>query len=141
MKRIKTVGLVLLMTALLLSACGGFSFVVTTTGKKVTVEAKGPKEGDFVDSEPVTIGRGRVAAIESSLDKGKMKIEFVEVTVFESDDVDEPDTVIEGDVAYTVTVSASDKQTLELEEGEYIIRCTAEGSPNGKVEIRFEKQE
>lgn len=141
MKRIKTVGLVLLMTALLLSACGGFSFIVTTTGKKVTVEAKSPKEGDFVDSEPVKIGRGRVAAIESSLDKGKMKIEFVEVTVFDSDDVDEPDTVIEGDVAYTVTVGASDKQTLELEEGEYILRCTAEGKPNGKVEIRFEKQE
>ncbi|MDO5475613.1 MAG: hypothetical protein Q4F43_00695 [Eubacteriales bacterium] len=140
MKTVKTVSLVLLMVAVLLSACGGFTYTVTSMNNKTTVEVKDAKDGDSADSEPVQVGAGRVAVVESSLEKGQMQIEFVEVTVFESDDENADDEVIEGDVAYTVTVGAGEQQQLEVAEGTYILRFSAVEEASGKLVVSFEKQ-
>ena len=74
MKRIRTICLVLLTVAVLLAACGGFSFSITTMGDKTTIDVNSKKDGDFMESDPLEIGRGRTTVVESSLEKGELQI-------------------------------------------------------------------
>lgn len=139
MKRFRIAICILLLASLLLSACGGAVFSATSTGQKSTVKANDAKDGDFIELEYTSVGKNRMAVIETSLDKGQLLIEFVEVTVFAH--VDEPADVIQGDVAVSVTVEGDDSEQVDLPKGDYVIRITAVGNTNGEVKIDIEKKE
>ena len=139
MKRIRTICLVLLTVAVLLAACGGFSFSITTMGDKTTIDVNSKKDGEFMESDPLEIGRGRTTVVESSLEKGELQIEFLEASVFFNDDG--PDDFIAGDVVDSVTVGPGSQEKLNLESGNYVLHITTIGETKGSVEIRFEKEE
>ena len=123
----------------LLTACGGAVFSATTTGQKSKVTANDAQDGDFIELEYTSVGKNRLAVIDSSLDKGQLLIEFVEVTVFAH--TDQPADVIQGDVAVSVTISGDDSAQFDVPKGDYVIRVTAVGETNGEVKIEIEKKE
>ena len=139
MKRFRFIICILLLAALLLTACGGAVFSATSTGQKSTVKANGAQDGDFIELEYTSVGKNRMAVIDSSLDKGQLLIEFVEVTVFAH--TDQPADVIQGDVAVSITVEGDDSEQIDLPKGDYVMRFTAVGETNGEVKVEIEKKE
>jgi len=138
-KIIKTIGLLSLVVAVLLTACGGFSYTMTSTNDKTTVKINNADDGDSIDSDSIIVDGDKVAIVDSALEKGQIQVELIEATVFPKEDSSEED-VIEGDVATAVTVGPGEQQELEAKAGEYILRFTAVGEASGKVEVRFENQ-
>lgn len=124
-----------LAAAMLLAGCDGVKLTSTSVGGKTTIEAKDAADGTYGEAGPFSVGKGKTATIDSSLDKGELKIEFMEVAVFHNDEG--PDDVINLDVVAGVTVGAGDKREIELERGDYILQYTTVGETNGKVTVNI----
>lgn len=139
MRKMKFLWLMTLVMALLLSGCGSSSFTFTTFGEDTTIEVKDAEDGKTSESTYFTIGKNRVAIVESSLDKGELKIDFTEVTVRKEteDDIEE---VIPGEVVTSVTVGVGEKKEVPIERGDYILQVTTIGQTNGKVKVDVEKK-
>ena len=133
------VAVCMLLTIALLAGCGGAAFSMTTTGQKSTLKANEAEDGTFIETEYTSVGKNRIAVIESNLEKGQLQIDFVEVTVFAH--TDQPADVIQGDIAVSVTVGSDDKEQIDLPKGDYVIRITAVGTTTGEAKIVIEKKE
>lgn len=120
---------------LLLAGCDGAKLTSTSVGGKTTIEAKDAADGTYGETGPFSVGKGKSAAIESSLDKGELKIEFMEVAIFHNDVG--PDDVMNLDVVASVTVGAGDKRDIALEKGDYLLQYTTVGETNGKVTVNI----
>lgn len=131
--------LVIVALALVVALCGceGVKLTLTGVGTKTTIEAKDAEDGSYIENSPFYVGKGKVLLVESSLDKGQLKIDFVEATVFKRDSG--LDDVILGDVAESITVGAGDSIEVSLPKGDYVMQITTVGTTNGKVVIDFEK--
>ena len=119
--------------AALLAGCGGFPFPVTAFGSKATIEVNNAEDGTAGESSPVSVGRGETAVVESALDKGRVRIDFAEATIFRR--VDEPDDVYTGDVVDGAAAGAGDRQETALEAGGNILQFTAIGAANGNITV------
>ncbi len=140
MKKGKKILLITLALTLLLASCSGpkFSFSISTLGNKTTVKIDNAKDGAYAESDPISVGKGENAVVESGLDKGKLQIEFVDVAVFQEED--KPDDIVKGDVMFTLTVVPGETWDTEIQPGDYVLQFTTIGETNGKVEVRFEKK-
>lgn len=140
MKKGKWSLLVILMAVMLLAGCKGpkFTFTTTTVLDKTTIEIKEAKDDEYVETDYISVGKNRIGTVESSLDKGELKIDFVEATVFDNDDG--PDDVMTGDVVSSVTVGPGETKEVEIERGDYVMQCTTIGETNGKVVVHFDKK-
>ena len=122
--------------ALLLTGCGGVKLTSTSIGNRTTIEAKDAEDGAYGEAGPFSVGKGKTATVESSLDKGELTIDFMEVAVFYNEG--QPDDVINLGVAASVTVSgAGDKQEIALEKGDYLLQYTTSGETSGKVIVNL----
>ncbi len=128
---------VLLAAALLLTGCKA-SFVISGTGTKSTIDVKNAENDAYGESSVMSVGNGRVAVVESALDKGKLQIDFVEVAVFHHDD--EPDETMTLDTVASVTVGPGEKTEVEIPSGDYVLQVTTVGQTNGKVTVEFVKK-
>ena len=139
MKKLAVIGLLALTMALLLVGCEGSTFSFTGSGTKVNIEVNNAPDGATGESYnfSVGIGNGRVAVIDSSLDKGQLQIDFTEVTIFRQED--RPDDVYVGDVVESATVGAGEQKSVPLAPGDYIMQVTAIGETNGKIAVSIEK--
>ena len=140
MKKASIILVSILALAVLLAGCAGSTFSVTRVGSNTTIEVNNAEDGSTGETSNFSVGNGRVAVVESSLDKGELKIDFVEVTVFHSGQDNNHETVIPGDVAASVTVGAGDKEEVALEMGDYLMNFTSIGTTNGKVKVSIEKK-
>ena len=138
MKRFKFTVCIVLIVALLAS-CASVSFVVTTAGNKIKVKVEKPDDGAYVETESFSFGKDQVVSVTSDLEEGELQIEFVEATVFKY--ADQTEDVILGDTAVSVTVGPDEDTEFDLSKGDYVIRITAVGSPDGKAWIEIEKKE
>jgi len=129
--------LLTLITALLLTGCSGPTFALTGAGSNTYIQVNNASDGDAMESQPFSVGKGRVAVVESSLDQGKLRIDFTEVTIFRHEN--EPDEQIVGDVVASVVVGPGDKTEVALERGDYVLQITAVGDTGGKVAVILEK--
>ena len=137
MKKTVILFVLTLVLAVLLAGCGAFSLSFTTLGGNTTIEVNDVEDGTAGESNWFSVSKGKTVVIESSLEKGKLKIDFAEATVFHH--ADEPEDVIVGDVAASVTVGAGEREELSVEPGDYVLQVTAVGKTNGKVAVRLEK--
>ena len=96
-------------------------------------------DGATSESLYVSIGKNRIATIESALDKGQLQIDITEAIVFKNED--DSEDVMLGDIYATVTVGPDDKEEIELPQGDYIYQLTAIGTTNGTVTIDVEKKQ
>ncbi|MBR4703525.1 MAG: hypothetical protein IKO91_06750 [Oscillospiraceae bacterium] len=138
MKTAKIVCFLCLVLVLLLAGCDGATFVFTGTPGKTTIQINDAADGAYAESSPISVGKGRVAVVESALDKGEVQIEFAEATIFRSND--DTEEIIVGDVIAMAKVSSRDKATLPLEKGDYVLLVTTVGSTGGKVTVSIEKE-
>ena len=120
-------------TVMLLVGCEGVKLTLTSVGSKTTIEAKDAPDGTYGEAGPFSVGKGKSAAVESSLDKGELKIDFMEVAVFHNDEG--PDDVMDLDVVASVTVGAGDKRDIPLDKGDYLLQITTVGETNGKATV------
>ncbi len=124
----------LLAAALLLVGCSA-AFTITSAGNKITIEANNVEDGATAETNPYSVGKGKAAYVDSSLESGRLKIDFAEATVFR--DSESADEVIVGDVVASVTVGPGEHSELPLERGDYVLQITAVGSTGGKVTVNI----
>ena len=138
MKTAKTAAILALVLTLLLAGCDGATVVFTGTPNKTTIQVNDAADGAYAESSPISVGKGRVAVVESALEKGELKIEFAEATIFRNNN--DTEEIIVGDVIAMAKVSSGDKATLPLEKGDYVLQVTTVGSTGGKVTVSIEKE-
>ena len=139
MKTARIIAILALVLALLLAGCDGATFVITGTPNKTTIQVNDASDGAYGESSPISVGKGRVAVVESALEKGELQIDFAEATIFHyNDDTEE---IIIGDVLARVKVGGGDKATVPLEKGDYVLQVTTVGSTGGKVTVSLEKKQ
>ena len=139
MKKLSAVLSIVLLFAVLLAACGTSTFTTTSLGEDTKIEVEDADDGATSESLYVSIGKNRIATIESALDKGQLQIDITEAIVFKNED--DSEDVMLGDIYATVTVGPDDKEEIELPQGDYIYQLTAIGTTNGTVTIDVEKKQ
>ena len=139
MKKFSIVLSIVLLLAMLLAACGTSTFTTTSLGEDTKIEVENADDGATSESLYVSIGKNRIATIESALDKGQLQIDITEAIVFKNED--DSEDVMLGDIYATVTVGPDDKEEIELPQGDYIYQLTAIGTTNGTVTIDVEKKQ
>ena len=139
MKKFSIVLSVVLLLAMLLAACGTSTFTTSSVGEDTKIEVTDADDGATSESLYVSIGKNRIATIESALDKGQLQIDITEAIVFKNED--DSEDVMLGDIYATVTVGPDDKEEIELPQGDYIYQLTAIGTTNGTVTIDVEKKQ
>lgn len=139
MKKISIVLSVVLILAMLLAACGTSTFTTTSLGEDTEIKVENADDGATSESLYVSIGKNRIATIESALDKGQLQIDITEAIVFKNED--DSEDVMLGDIYATVTVGPDDTEEIELPQGDYIYQLTAIGTTNGTVTIDVEKKQ
>ncbi len=125
-----------LLIALLLSGCRGAAFTIINGGNRSTIEASDAPDGATAESGVLTVGKGKTVVVSSTLDRGELKIDFAEASVFGHEDAE--DDVIAGDVIVSVTLGGGDSSSFSLEKGEYVMQITAIGNTNGKVTVNIQ---
>lgn len=139
MKKLSAVLSIVLLFAVLLAACGTSTFTTSSVGEDTKIEVTDADDGATSESLYVSIGKNRIATIESALDKGQLQIDITEAIVFKNED--DSEDVMLGDIYATVTVGPDDKEEIELPQGDYIYQLTAIGTTNGTVTIDVEKKQ
>lgn len=127
-----------LVAAMVLAGCGGFPMSVTIVGNNTTIELKDAEDGHYGETGVISVGKNRVVVIDSSLNKGEIRIDFAEATIYSH--TDEPDDVIVGSVVTSVTVGPGYKEEMELERGDYVMQITTIGNTDGTVKVNVEKK-
>ena len=130
--------LAVLMMAMVLSGCDGATYTFTSFGGKTTIEVNQASDGADAESSVLSVGKNRSAAIESSLDKGRLQIDFVDATVFPGGE-DLPDEVVLNDTVASITVGPGSIESIPLEQGDYVMQVKAIGETNGKITVNIEK--
>ena len=138
MKKAGLVCVLALVIALLLAGCDGVNFTITGTGSNTKIEAHDADDGATAETGPISVGKNRLAVVESALEKGKLRIDFARADVFPNGDG--PADVIVGDVAESVTVGPNDKVRVALDRGDYVLQITAVGNTAGEVTVNIEKR-
>ena len=133
MKRIRITMIVFTLIALLLSGCGAVKFDVTSSSRNAKIKINDVEDGTFAEISSMYVSKGETVHIESSLNKGKLKIEFCEsIDVSTGDEADE---YIAGAVMETVEVGPGETLEVSLDVGRYVLQLTTVGQPDGTVQI------
>ena len=134
MKRIKTI-LILALSVLLLSGCGAVKFEINSSSKKANIKINDVEDGTFAEISTMYVSNGKKVHIESSLNKGKLKIEFAEA--IEVSSVDEEDEYVAGNIVETVEVGPGESLELSIDQGRYVVQLTTLGQTEGTVDINI----
>lgn len=134
MKKMKIVVPMILIVGLLLVGCAGATFTITSAGNKSTIEANNAEDGSTAESGSFSVGKEKTAYVDSSLEKGQLKIDFAQAIIFREHDTER---TIVGDVVASETIGPGDSRELPLQQGDYVMLLTAIGSTSGKVTINI----
>ena len=134
MKKMRIAIPVILIAGLLLAGCAGATFTISSAGNRTTIEANNAEDGSTAESGSFSVGKGKTACVESSLEKGKLKIDFAQSTVYMEH---ETERTIVGDVVASETVGPGGSRELSLPQGDYVMLITAVGSTSGKVTVNI----
>ncbi len=139
MKKIVTAMFTVLLISILICGCGKvFHYEISSTPSKTTVKVMNASDGDYGESDAILVYENRILNINSSLEEGKLQIDFAGAV--NTAGPDETDDYIIGEVVETVTVGPGEKASVALEPGEYILQLTAIGNTKGTVTIDIEKK-
>ena len=134
MKKIKAI-LVMTLTILLLSGCGAVKFNITSSSKNANIKISDVEDGTYAEISTMTVSGGKTVHIDSSLNKGKLKIEFAEA--IEVSSADEEDEFVAGNIVETVEVGPGEKLDVSIDPGRYVVQLTTVGQTEGTVEINI----
>ena len=134
MKKMNIASPMVLIVGLLLVGCAGATFTISSAGNKSTIEINNAEDSSTAESGSFSVGKGKMAYVESSLEKGQLKIDFAQAIVFREHDTER---TIVGDVVTSVTIGPEDSRELPLQQGDYVMILTAIGSTSGKVTVNI----
>ena len=134
MKKLNIAIPMVLIVGLLLVGCAGATFTISSAGNKSTIEINNAEDSSTAESGSFSVGKGKTAYVESSLEKGQLKIDFAQAIVFREHDTER---TIVGDVVTSVTIGPEDSRELPLQQGDYVMILTAIGSTSGKVTVNI----
>ena len=134
MKKMNIAIPMVLIVGLLLVGCAGATFTISSAGNKSTIEINNAEDSSTAESGSFSVGKGKTAYVESSLEKGQLKIDFAQAIVFREHDTER---TIVGDVVTSVTIGPEDSRELPLQQGDYVMILTAIGSTSGKVTVNI----
>ena len=127
---------ILIISAIALTSCGGTTLTgeIDENGKAATYTASKADDGDFVLSGTLIVTDDEQITIDSQLEKGSMKFEFISSEGLD-DGATAPDTE-DLDAAYTANLNGTESQAVWFGAGEYMVRATVtEGGTTGTVNI------
>ena len=134
MKKLNLAIPMVLIVGLLLVGCTGATFTITSAGNKSTIEINNAEDSSTAESGSFSVGKGKMAYVESSLEKGQLKIDFAQAIIFREH---ETERTIIGDVVASETIGPGDSRELPLQQGDYVMLLTAIGSTSGKVTVNI----
>ena len=134
MKKLNIAIPMVLIVGLLLVGCAGAAFTITSAGNKSTIEVNNAEDSSTAESGSFSVGKGKMAYVESSLEKGQLKIDFAQAIVFREH---ETERTIIGDVVTSEMIGPGDSRELPLQQGDYVMLLTAIGSTSGKVTVNI----
>lgn len=129
---------ILIMSVVLLSACGASSYEMSGSANKVTIKAHA-EDGKYGEGFVMDISKKEMIKIDSQLEEGELQIEINEVmntaTGDEMDDYQILSTI------KTLNIKPGDQVDLIIDyAGEFMPCFTAIGKTNGTVIISIVKQ-
>lgn len=126
--------LVLVLAMLAMAACSNSSFgVVTNDDKTMTITAENSEKDDSAVSGTLVVGEDEQITIDSNLESGGMKLEFISNEGF--DDPEEVPDIDEAQAAYTANVNGVESQAVMFGAGSYLVRATVTEKASGTVDI------
>ncbi|MBQ6560378.1 MAG: hypothetical protein IJL85_06070 [Erysipelotrichaceae bacterium] len=135
MKRIRITMILLSLIALLLSGCGGAKFDITSSSKNAKIKINDVEDGTYAEISTMSVSKGKTVHVESSLNKGKLKIEFCEAIDISTGD--EPNEYVAGAIIETVEIGPGETLEVSLDSGEYLLQLTTIGQTEGTVQINI----
>jgi hypothetical protein len=134
-RRVLAVVIMALMTAMLaMVSCSSSEFGAQVANEKeMNITAENAAADEMVTTGTLEVGENEQVTIDSNLEEGGMKIEFISNEGF--DDIEEvPD--LEGvEAAYTAEVNGVESQAAMFGGGSYIVRATVTEKATGTVDI------
>ena len=124
-----------LLSIFALSACGKSELSgIINTEKNMTIEAKNASKEGFFMTGDLEVDEGEQIVINSSLEKGIIKIEIVR-----KEDDGDIDVLPDFDSEPIITMNASgmDKQSCTVPPGDYMVRGTCLEKSTGTVTIEI----
>ena len=134
MKKIRYAIILVILSVVLLSSCGAIGFDITHTSSKAEIKINNVEDGDFAEISTMSVSNGKTVNIESSLNKGKLKIEFCEAIKVSGSD--ESDEYVAGDILKTIEINPGDNVDVSLDANRYVLQLTAIGQTDGTVQIK-----
>ena len=136
MKKIRITIILLSLIGLLLSGCAGAKFSITSSSKNAKIQINDVEDGTFAEISDMYVSSGKTVHVESSLNKGKLKIEFCEAIDVSTGD--EADEYVAGAVMDMVEVGPGETKEVALDVGRYVLQLTTVGQTDGTVQINIE---
>ena len=126
--------MIMAVAMLVMVSCGKSSFgVVTNDDKTMTITAENSENDASAVSGTLVVGEDEQITIDSNLESGGMKLEFISNEGF--DDPEEVPDIDEAQAAYTANVNGVESQAVMFGAGSYVVRATVTEKATGTVDI------
>ena len=128
--------LALLLSMLMLTACGKSEFGVTeNTGKRMTITAENAEKDAFFMVGALEVDEEEQIVIASDLTKGSVRVEIVEAP--EGESVEEL-TAADGDAILTANLKTTEGASGTVPAGSYLVKATCLERATGTVQIEVQ---
>ena len=128
--------LALLLSMLMLTACGTSEFGVTeNTGKRMTITAENAEKDAFFMVGALEVEEEEQIVIASDLTKGSVRVEIVEAP--EGESVEEL-TAADGDAILTANLKTTEGASGTVPAGSYLVKATCLERATGTVQIEVQ---
>ena len=127
------VAVVLVLSTLMLTACGKQEFGATeNTGRRMTITAEKADVGAFIMTGVLEVGDGEKIAITSDLTKGSVRVE-----IYDAPEEKSPDEmpVVDGEAIITANVAATDAVSGTVPAGDYLVKAICLEKATGIVQV------
>ena len=128
--------ILLSLITLLLSGCGGAKMDITSSSKNAKIKVNDAEDGTYAEISTMSVSSGKTVHIESSLSKGKLRIEFCEA--IKVSPAGETEEYVAGAIIKTVEVGPDEKTDVAIDPARYVVQVTTVGQTEGTVQINIE---
>jgi major membrane immunogen (membrane-anchored lipoprotein) len=140
-RRFLAVGLIFVLAAILMTACGKSEFGVTeNTEKKMKIVCENPEKDAFFMVGTLEVEDGEEVSITGDMSKGLVKVEIVGAPEGEHLE-DEPNLEAEAILTANIDGSLEGDQTIAgtMNAGNYMVRATCEEKATGTILVEVKK--
>ncbi|MCR4856369.1 MAG: hypothetical protein K5908_09385 [Erysipelotrichaceae bacterium] len=132
-KKIRNILILAVLAVLLLCSCSAAKFDITSSSDSAKIKVNDVEDGTYAEISAIYVPGGKTVHIESSLSKGKLKIEFCEAVDISS--AGESEEYVAGSILRTVEIGPGEDLDVSLDPERYVLQVTTIGQTDGTVQI------